>query len=163
MKCMMLMCLVVALICAGCGQNPEDVAAPPSQPPQPRVFAFTNTAEVATAEEIGEVLPARSVKADFNLDGLQDLAVVEEGIEEGETQVTIYIRRAVTEGGVSELVSYYRGGWIQSATDGDIIGVMSSRRQQYTDLILLVARPDGPNAMVHFHSDGSSFSLVGEK
>jgi len=163
MKRFMLASLVVALVCVGCGEGEkvEDVP-PPQAPPPAKVFSFTNTTEVATADEIGTVASDRSVRADFNLDGLQDLAVIEPD-EEGDTHVTIYIRRPMPEGDMSELVSYYKGGWIRPSVDGDVIGVMSSRRDRYTDLILLLARADGPNAMVHFHSDGNRFTLAEQK
>jgi hypothetical protein len=79
---------------------------------------------------------------------------------QGESQITIYVRRPVTGSrGMTELVSFYRGGAIRTAGTGSVIGVMTRRRDQYSDLIILMSGTNGPNEMVHFYSDGKSFSL----
>jgi hypothetical protein len=65
--------------------------------------------------------------------------------------------------GLTELVTYYRGGWVRPSAKGKVIGVMSRRREQYTDLILLMSRTNAANEMVHFYSDGKSFSLQEEQ
>jgi len=150
--------VLAIVVCAGCGGTREE--PPPAVKPAATVFSFTNTVETVSGDEITVAEKGRLVEADFDLDGLSDLAVVEKD-EDGGSRVGIYIlRRGAGPDAQGSL--YYRGGWVRPVVAGDIIGVISSRRDGFTDLILLASQSNAPNAMLHFTSDGRSFRFAGE-
>ena len=152
-----LITLCVAL--AGCGQpeppKRETVTAVVAEPEAPRdVFPFTSTNQTVTRRDIRLTAETPSVTADFNHDGLADIAVASES-PGGENTITLYVQKpASAAGGETE---YYRAGSIPNATDGRIIGLMSRKREEFADLILLVTRTNRPNEMLRYYNDGSGF------
>lgn len=145
---------VTALLAGGCSRDSD---APP--PPRATSFSFENAEETVTADRIRGDDSAKPIVADFNLDGLDDLAVME-GDGDNQNEIVIYIRK---RGESEEHPVYYRGGSIQRHVDGHIIGVGHNRRGKQTDLLVLVARTNGPNDMVHYFNTGRGFSesLIG--
>jgi hypothetical protein len=125
--------------------------------PQQRTFDYSSQGPEVTLEETGIQSSRNAVHADFNADGLDDYAIID---QDGDgRQVTIYIRKNVPDAPESDPI-YYQAGHIRRSLDGNVIGLMSRRGSQYTDLIVLVAREGHPNAMIHYRNDGSSFTEV---
>ncbi len=142
--------LVVVITVCGC---PRQAPPPPAQ-----IFAFTATNETVAATNIPRVAETEYVAADFNLDGLPDLAVIETNAASN-PRVTIYVRRPVpSPSEMSQMASYYRGGEISLEADADIIGLMTRGSERYSDLIVLVKRDREPNEMIHFFNDGVRFT-----
>ena len=142
-----------------CSCRADRKTEPPEVPP---AFSFAATNETVEAREIPMEKSSRFVTADFNMDGLQDLAIIETA-EDGDRQVSLYIRKSVSNGEMKDLISYYKGGAIRLPTADNIIGIMSRRRERFTDLILLMARPGSTNEMIHFHNNGAQFSMSAPK
>ena len=153
----LLLALCVAL--AGCGPpeppKHEVVVAAVAEPETPPgVFPFTSTNQTVSRREIHLNAQTPSVTADFNHDGLADIAVASES-PSGENTITLYVQKpAASVGGEAE---YYRAGTIPHATDGRIIGLMSRKREEYADLILLVTRSNRANEMLNYYNDGTGF------
>ena len=141
-----LACSAAVSLATGCRKP----ATPP--PAEPRSYTFTATNVVVREGEIRRSPRANPIYADFNRDGLKDVAVLEENTN-ALTDVVIYIRRPS-----STEVTYYRGGAISRKLDGKIIGIGSSRRDEHTDLVLVVTRTTGTNEFVHFYNTGGEFS-----
>lgn len=157
------------LAAAGCSKTPPP-PAPPPPPPAPAApapvaeaepdtsFGFTNTAEAVSADRIKGADRTSSVAADFNRDGLADLAVVEKTENDSGQQVSIYIQKPPDPTGEKPATTvYYKGGAIRQPPEGKIQGVMTRQRGGYTDLILLVSGAAGKPKMVHYRNDGQQF------
>ena len=157
--------LLTAVLFSGCTKKAEE-----KKEEGPKKISFTNKVEVVKAEEITIVAEDQRVKADFNLDGIPDLAVVDpEAGTDGE--VSIYIRVPKEEeqvepgeedkAGTEELAQYYVAGRITEFQDGTISGLASSRRKNFIDLIMLVTYADGRGSrMIHYQNDGTNFTEV---
>ena len=97
------------------------------------------------------------MRADFNADGLEDIAVIEG--EADDKRITIYIRKHLIQSKEQEHV-YFNAGGLEKISGGQIIGLMTRKNNKFTDLIVIVSFDDEPNQMVHYRNDGKSFSLV---
>jgi len=146
-RCPILFALVVTIL-SGCAKEKPPV-------PQPTVFAFTNIDETIPEEEINVAERTKSVVADFNLDGLKDLAILEHA-DQGRNEVSIYIRKQDLEGGQATI--YYKGGAIRRPVEGKIVGIASRVWQKYTDLVLLIAYTNRGDEMVHYRNNGARFT-----
>lgn len=153
--------LGISAVLVSCSDKKSEEAQQPA--PLPKTFSYTDTDAVVKAEEIQTAdVEKRSLKADFNLDGLSDLAVIRsEGNSHNE--VDIYIQKkpdAETEKDSPIDASFFRGGTIKRPDDGKIIGLASRQEKKMVDIILLVAYTNQPNQMIHYRNDGKSFTEV---
>ncbi|HNR93732.1 MAG TPA: hypothetical protein PKK36_03885 [Kiritimatiellia bacterium] len=167
----MLMLLVV--LAFGCAKK-EPAAAPlPEQPPAEVPFTATN--EVVMREEIQIADERKAVEADFDMDGLDDLAVIDPR-EGHQNEVNIFIQKPADEPSAApaaaaaasgaRLVSpekgkmvYYRAGVIRQPADGTVIGLMIRKRKDITDLLVLLQDETLNNQMLHYFNDGKKFYL----
>ena len=133
--------------CLGCKP-----ATPPPEA-QPSTFALATDGAVVTENEAG--FDKNAVRADFNADGLEDVAIID--VSTGANQITVYIRKKVP-GNDSDDPVYFEAGSIRRTLEGNIIGLMSRKNGPYTDLIVLLAHPNRPNEMIHYRNDGKQFS-----
>jgi len=151
--------MIVPFFTTSCAKKEIEPAPPP---PSPNTFAFTDTSTTIAASEIDTADNAkRSLKADFNLDGLSDLAVIK---AEGEIQnkVEIYIQKARKSGSdaANPEPTFFRGGTIERPNDGKIIGLASKVDKEMADIILLITYSSSPNKFIHYRNDGKSFTEV---
>lgn len=148
------------LITAACSRNKEQ----PPAPPQQSVFSYTSTNVVVNITELQtQENENKTLKADFNLDGLSDMAIIS-GDHNLQNEVDIYIR---TDRGPEQIsganpkpASFYHGGTIRRPDNGKIIGLMSGAEGRMVNIILLVSYTNRPNDMIHYRNDGASFSEV---
>ena len=156
--------MLTCLIFSSCSK-PQQKEPPP---PLPKTFAFTDTNTVIAASEIeSPENDKNSLKADFNQDGLSDLAIIK---KEGENQnkVDIYIRMkpetAAAAGSESPLASaearYFKGGTIQRPLEGRIIGIASAAEGKVVNIVILVSHTNQPNEWIQYRNDGGSFTEV---
>lgn len=150
--------ILASLILVSCGGKKK--IEPPPQPPQ-RSFTFTETNSIVTASELeGAENAGKALKADFNLDGLDDLAVIR-GQGHAQSEVDIYIQeKAESDGTGGGETRFFRGGTIRRHDDGRIIGLVSKSNKEIVDIILLVTYSNRPNEMIHYQNDGKSFTEV---
>lgn len=136
----------------------------PLPPPDPIKVSITNQSITVTETQIAALQEERPAVADFNYDGLKDMAVLQKSGEGGH-EVAIYIRTPDDDNELSADPNYFKGGIIKSHWDGKVIGVMSRPRSGMVDLLLLIARPGSDrNEFIRFQSDGTRFTeqrLVG--
>lgn len=150
--------ILASLMLVSCGRKKETEPPPPATQ---KIFTFTETNSVITASELEESENAdKALKADFNLDGLSDLAIIR---SQGQAQsgVDIYIQERTdsedTEGAEKR---FFRGGTITRHDDGKIIGLVSKANKKIIDIILLVTYSNRPNDMIHYRNDGTSFTEI---
>ncbi|MFC1461798.1 hypothetical protein ACFLQR_04695 [Verrucomicrobiota bacterium] len=164
---------ITAMVLTGCSKKEEKPEPVPEE--KSNIIEFDNVAETVVKEEIKMDKKQRLVEEDFNLDGLDDMAVVQV-INEEENEVAIYIRKAdeVPLAAASpQPVSarrakkqtpgaemYYKAGAIRWGSGGKIIGVATRRSKKYTDLLILISGTDGANEMIHYRNDGIRLSRV---
>lgn len=144
---------LVLCICffAGCSEKKEEPAAPP----EPQVFEITSTEVVVEEKELPEVVGTKIVRADFNMDMLEDLALAEED-SEGQSAISIYIQKK-TEGMEKK---FYKAGRISERGDYTISALMTRKADDHTDLIVMFKYPNGGKDMVYYRSDGTSFREI---
>lgn len=146
----------VCLLLAGCGVEV------PEAPQKKMVEEVTFSAAVSNlAVEIEETALAdrsQAVVADFNLDGLNDVALVEAAGND-KNEVTLYMREKPSEEYPRQTV-YRRAGTIQAPGNGNIVGVASRRRETHTDLIILFRETGGTTELVHFLNKGDRLVRV---
>lgn len=125
----------------------------------PKTFAFTETNAVVTVEEIQDADNSkRSLKGDFNLDGLTDIAIIR---NDGDVHNEVDIFIQATAPAVNknkETTSFFKGGTITRPDDGSIIGLASTAEGNMVDIIMLVSYTNRPNEMIHYKNDGTSFT-----
>lgn len=172
---LMLMCCMTV---SGCAKKKEAPAAPPAPAEPPAEVPFTSTNEVVVREDIQMADEQnKSVSADFDMDGLEDLAVIDPR-EGHQNEVNIYIQKpaeapaaepqkpASAPAGGSGLMSpekgkieYYKAGVIRQPKDGTVIGLMIRKRKDITDLLVLLQDQTLNNQMLHYLNDGQKFYL----
>ena len=150
--------LVALFALAGCSES-----VPPPQPAGlPKEISLKNTDEVVPAKDISSKDLAKSVQADFNLDGLKDVALVKQ-VDPTVNELTIYIKKpeepASTSGG-QQGSAYYRTATLRDSLDGKLVGIASRQRDKFTDLIILMAHSNAATEMLHYENDGSRFQLI---
>jgi hypothetical protein len=151
--------LLVSLILVSCGKKQETVVPPP---PQQKTFEFTQTNTIVDASELESAENAnKALKADFNLDGLNDLAIIRTS-GNAQSEVDIYIQRKTdaTTAQDSGGTSFFRGGTISRPNDGKIIGLVSRANKKMVNIILLITYSNRPNEMIQYRNDGASFTEV---
>ncbi len=153
------LCVLIVLSAVLCG----------CAPPQPAVergpthyVSFTNVEASVSEDVVNQADDKGRVEADFNLDGLMDLALmrVRPGAPD---EVEILIRRPppVSGDNAAPLVAgnvYYRAGVIRREPGTRIVGIASRVRDRFTDLVVLVAREGMRNEMIHYVNDGTGFA-----
>lgn len=164
-------CITVALILAlllpmGCGKQKKNVAPRRAPLPElPATVSFSATNEIVEAEKIVVEKTDKSVTADFNLDGLQDVVMIEH-TPAGKEQVSIYIRKPSPVAPQDpaapvfdvKTVSFFKAGIILPLTNGEIIGLMTHRgKDKYTDILLVVQCEDNRNEIVLYRNEGDQF------
>lgn len=152
----------ISVLLTSCSR-PEKLNVTPQE--APKSFSFTQTNAVVAASEIqSEDNDKRSLQGDFNLDGLNDLAIIR---AEGEirNQVDIYIQNKAAEkasgpGQGAAGITFFKGGTITRPSDGSIIGLASKTDNKMVDIIMLISFTNRPNEMIHYKNDGTSFTEV---
>ena len=149
--------ILASALVSGCAGSEEKAEV---EPEDSAVISFTNIFQTVADEELDVEEEGKTVMADFNMDGLPDMAVVHD-TSPTNSEVSIYIRKP--DAGremVDAMVSYYRVGTIREALGGRIVGIASARREKYTDLILLVNHPERGNEMIQYRNDGEGLKRV---
>ena len=151
-----------------CGVVAHSVVVCGCAPPEPIVeqrptntVSFTNVAVTVSQDVVNGSGEKGRVEADFNLDGLTDLALIR--VKEGAPdEVEIFIRKpaSASGGGTVPMAgnAYFRAGIIRRESGTRIVGIASRVHGRYTDLIVLVARAGSRNEMLHYVNDGSGFT-----
>jgi hypothetical protein len=161
-------CLGLTLCLLGFTGCKKEPAEEPVKPDGPKPVSFQNTNKVVAAKVAEPDVTDTTVvtaTADFNNDGLKDLAVLHKA-KGRKNEVDIYIRKkpdAPTEGTPSATAKreYFHAGTIQQGGEGRVMGLMVESRQQFADLILLMEYSDRVNReMVHYRNDGKRFIVV---
>ena len=132
-------------------EKPEDEA-------EPKQFSITDTDTLVDADALPSEKEAQMVRADFNMDNLEDIAVTEKD-EKGRSVVSVYLQKA----GDKLRAQYFKAGGIFQRGDYEISALMSAKGQDYTDLMAIMKYPDGSKEMVHYRSDGKQFTEVMRK
>ncbi len=156
--CHLILLVAVSCVVVGC-KGEKTTQSAPSQ-----TFSYIETNEVATAEEAGfdeeqKTTSKNIVRADFNFDGLMDVAIVDNNGGSENDQVLIYIQKAIPLDPTADPI-YYRAGTIRQSLEGDIIGLMSRKQGRFTDLTVLIKRDNGHNRMILYRNDGKQFTEV---
>ena len=173
MQKIFMLVLVVALA-AGCAKKEPPVAAPPATEEPPAEVSFTATNEVVVREDIQIADERKAVEADFDMDGLDDLAVIDPR-EGHQNEVNIFIQKPAEEppatGTPPEAagtqiasqekgkIAYYHAGVIRQPQSGTVIGLMIRKRKDLTDLLVLLQDETLNNQMLHYFNDGQKFYL----
>lgn len=143
------------LLAVGCSKSKD--ADMLDMADQPQNFSIAETNTVVAEADIPQVPQTRIVRADFNMDSLEDIAVAEDDDTDPDRQsITIYLR---TLGDDME-TKYYRAGGIQQAGKYAITALMSRKDVGYTDLLVIFTFQNGRKQMVHFRSDGKMFTEI---
>jgi hypothetical protein len=152
--------LLVSLILVSCGKKQETVI--PAPPQQQKTFEFTQTNTIVSASELeGSENANKALKADFNLDGLSDLAIIRtRGNAQSEVDIYIQKKTDATTAQDSGEASFFRGGTISRPNDGKISGLVSSANKKMVNIILLITYSNRPNEMIQYQNDGASFTEV---
>jgi len=150
-------CAAVAIaLLGGCGRKEPVV-------PLPTTFSYTATNIVVRAESFIARPEVEVVKADFNRDGIEDMAVVENS-KAREKRVVIYIRRKGQKAGMAteRIKEYYEAGTIRRVISGPVVGLGTKKSGAHIDLLILYENPDkaGSREMVHYQNDGKSFTEI---
>ncbi|MGD9873469.1 MAG: hypothetical protein AB7T27_04280 [Kiritimatiellia bacterium] len=175
-----LLMLILSLAAFGCAKKEEPAALSPAPAEPPAEVPFTSTEEVVAREDIQMAEEQnKTVTADFDMDGLEDLAVVDPR-DGHQNEVNIYIQKpeekqaqpapstapAAPAGGAASLTSpekgkiqYYKAGVIRQPKDGTVIGLMIRKRKDITDLLVLLQDQTLNNQMLHYLNDGQKFFL----
>ena len=147
--------LAGAVLC-GCGRKE------PAEP-LPTQFSFTATNVVIPVEELKIDTNVEIVKADFNRDGVEDIALVE-STGTREKNIVIYIRRKGGQKGLTtqKLKEYYKAGMIRRIINGPVVGLGTKKGQDYVDLVILYEDLDknGSREMIHYQNDGKTFTEI---
>jgi hypothetical protein len=148
---------------SGCTkQMPVPERVNPKAAPGLGFFSFKSTGEVVSVEQIKPKDENHVVRADFNRDGILDMAVVrEEGANACE--VDVFIRKPYSSGQTAGKPNtlFFKGGVIQrllgTGRIGGIVGSIGEEGSDLTDLILLVVCSNRPNEMIRYRNNGSGF------
>ena len=179
---LVLFCFVVT----GCFKPAEPEPEPlPKELPKEIVFAVSNLPPPVVIEQEKLQTAKKSVVADFNLDGLEDVAIVEEVVEESPPpsadpgkagkggvkplpppkppEVTVYIKAKPREvDGVLQQNLYHKAGAIPSVLGRTVKGIASRKTVKYTDLVILLKEDNGSTEMVHYQNKGDRFIKIEE-
>jgi hypothetical protein len=150
-------CAAIALaLLSGCGRKEPAVQLPTA-------FSFTATNIVVRAEEFIARPEVEVVKADFNRDGIEDMAVVENS-KVREKRIVIYIQRKGEKAGLAteRIKEYYEAGTIRRVITGPVVGLGTKKSGAHVDLLILYEDPDrgGSREMVHYRNDGKNFTEI---
>jgi hypothetical protein len=144
-----LLCLTSVVVAAvGCSKQP------PPPPEQPKTFDITETRTVVAEDSIPQAPASRIVRADFNMDNLEDIALAEDAGER--SMITIYLRKP----GSDLEAQYFKAGGIDQTGPYSVSALMSRKLTEHTDLIAIFNYPDGRKQMVHYRSDGRQFQEI---
>lgn len=78
---------LVFVVAAGCSREKPQ----PARPEQPKTFSLAETNVVVTVEELPDVEEDKEVRANFNADNLEDIAIIQEG-EDGRSKISIFCK-----------------------------------------------------------------------
>lgn len=135
-------------------------APPPRPEPEanPTVFPLAETNIVVAASALPDPRKSQIVRADFNFDKRDDIAISEQDAA-GRSIVSIYLQMA------SDQVArrYVRAGVIRQSGDYSISALMSAGGKDRSDLLVVFHFADGRKELVHFRSDGKEFREVMRK
>ena len=151
-----ILCGLLLAVSSGCSKKKEVPPPPPvsEEPVFPMKQPF-EAVETIPLEKLNISDHTKVVRADFNMDKLEDIALIEED-KTGQSSLSIYLRKKT--GGLREL--YYKAVGIQQDGDYTITALMSRRGEEGTDLIVIINYPDNRKEMVHYRSDGKAFHEV---
>ncbi|MFC1462334.1 hypothetical protein ACFLQU_01900 [Verrucomicrobiota bacterium] len=170
--------VLICLVISGCFKPVEPEPEPlPRELPKEIVFATSNLPPPVVIEDETLQTAKNSVVADFNLDGLDDVAIVEEVEEEPPStepgkpavaplsvrppEVTVYIKaKPRKDGGAIQKNLYHKAGAIPSVLGRTVKGIASRKTVKYTDLVILLKEDDGSTEMVHYQNKGDRFVKI---
>jgi len=147
--CSLVVCLLLLVI--GCSKKEQAVAPPPEE----EVYAITATNTIVAEEEIPVVAQSRMVRADFNMDQLEDLALAEE-YDDGKSEISIYLQKQ----GENLKKAFFKAGGIRPRGEYKITALMSKKGAEHIDLLVIFTYPDDDKEMVHYRSDGKAFREI---
>ena len=149
----------VMVISVGCSRKQEaepskkePVSAAPVYPMKPPP---EDPEETIPYERLNIQNNSRVVLADFNMDKLEDIALIEE-TPRGKSSLAVYLRKKTD--GLRKL--YYKAVGIEQEGDYTISALMSKRTEKGTDLLVIINYPDGRKEMVYYRSDGKAFHEI---
>jgi len=144
--------LPLLVTATGCSKK-EQVA---DEPEEAEVYTITATNTVVAEDEIPVVAQTRVVRADFNMDKLEDLAVAEE-YEDGKSEISIYLQKRDED----LKKAFFKAGGIRPKGEYKITALMSKKGAEHTDLLVIFSYLDNNNKqMVHYRSDGQAFREI---
>jgi len=126
-----------------------------SRVPDEEVYTITSTNKVVTEAEIPAVAQSRVVRADFNMDNLEDLAMAEE-YEDGRSEISIYLQKR----GEDLRKAFFKAGGIRPKGEYKITALMSKKGSAYVDLLVIFTHPDNSKEMVHYRTEGRQFREI---
>ena len=140
----------------GCSKAPPAPTPPPAPPalpakaeePKPAAtgaISLTATNEVVREDKMPTAPASRVVRADFNADNIEDIAIAD-----GTNAIAIYVRKP----GEGLAAEYYKAGGIQESGGAAISGLMTRKTGEGTDLIVILNYADGRKEMAQYRSDG---------
>lgn len=150
---LLVLCATLVLIGSSCRRKR---AAAPAPEPQQAEHSIAARDVVMTEAQINIQPQSAVVRADFNRDSLEDIAVAETD-DAGKEVIGIYLRKPGSDDIVRE---YFRAGGIHQNGEYKISALMSARRDGHTDLLAIFRFTDGRKEMVHFRSEGDTVREV---
>lgn len=135
-------------------------------------FSFTNRHEIIPEKFVDESRDVYEhyIVADFNANGLMDVAVME-NVTDDMLELVVYVQATPEqvaqaigpESGVTLAEQagrhYFRAGRLQRPLEGRFAGLASRRSGKYTDLLILLQH-DSSSEILHYRNDGSRFFEV---
>ncbi|MCE9615019.1 MAG: hypothetical protein K8T26_12135 [Lentisphaerae bacterium] len=152
--------LLALLIMAACSRAPQPEPPPPPPAPEttPTTFTITATNEVVASEALPTTGQSQLVRADFNADKLDDVAISEQDTD-GQNVVSIYLQKRDDD----PRQLFYRAGGIRQTGEYTISALMSSAQEGHADLLVIFKFGDGRKELVHFRSSGTAFTEIMRK
>ena len=150
--------LLATVVGHGCSKAPPPSATPPAPPVEaanPTTFSIAETNAIIAEAEIPVRPGEHAVRADFNLDKLEDIAISERD-EAGHSVVSIFLRKP----GDNLHPLFVNAGRIRQRGDYSVSALMSTGTTNHTDLLILFLYPDGSKELVHYRSSGNAFTEI---
>lgn len=119
------------------------------------VFTITATNTVVAEEEIPIVSQSKMVRADFNMDNLEDMALAEE-YDDGRSEISIYLQKRSD----NLAKAFFRAGGISPKGEYKITALMSKKGTDHIDLLVIFTYQDATKELVHYRTEGKEFREI---
>jgi hypothetical protein len=151
----LLLCVTLSTF-ALCSCSKEQEVAPPPEP-LPTTFDYTATNAILDAQAVHAAAKSdKTLEADFNLDGLNDLAVIRQNGSRTKNEVDIYIQKKPDE--KQDAPKFYAGGRIVRPDGGRIAALMSKVAGAQVNMLLLISYSNKPPHLIEYINDGKTFT-----